>query len=158
MNLQLKDWKCVYACMLSFYSNEYCEQPDMWFTGAEMIPAWNIISRFRVLFSATFFLPPWVFTHIKSIQVGIRVCLMSSSEVYSSERTGYTEHEGKLWNWAGMVAMNNVEGWLPGFMVWDPAPNPPPSGPSSFLLCTVVYTWATMNHICWKKRGRTMKQ
>lgn len=64
----------------------------------------------------------------------------------------------KQWNWAGMVAVNNAGGRLPGFMVWDPAPNPPPLGPSSFLRCTVVYTWATMNHSCWKKRGRTMKQ
>lgn len=35
---------------------------------------------------------------------------------------------------------------------------PPPPGPSSFLRCTVVYTWATTNHVWWKKRGRTMKQ
>ena len=35
---------------------------------------------------------------------------------------------------------------------------PPPPSPSSFLRCTVVYTWATMNHVCWKKQGRTIKQ
>lgn len=28
-----------------------------------------------------------------------------------------------------MVAVNNEGGRLPGFMVWDPAPNPPPLGP-----------------------------
>lgn len=37
-------------------------------------------------------------------------------------------------------------------------PNPPPLAASSFLPCTVVYTWATVEHICQAKRGRTMKQ
>lgn len=61
-------------------------------------------------------------------------------------------------NWAGMATVNNARGRLPGFMVWDPAPNPPLLAASSFLRCTVVYTWATMKHIGWEKRGRTMKQ
>lgn len=37
-------------------------------------------------------------------------------------------------------------------------PNPPPLAASSFLPRTVVYTWATVEHICRAKRGRTMQQ
>lgn len=58
-----------------------------------------------------------------------------------------------------MATVNNARGRLPGFLRSEILPpNPPPLAASSFLPSTVVYTWATVEHICRAKRGRTMKQ
>lgn len=73
---------------------------------------------------------------------GIHVCQQPLLPPEDRDRMPWPQGENGQ-NRAGRVAGNNAGGRLPCFMVWDPAPNPPPS-PSSFLQCTVVYTWATI--------------
>lgn len=89
---------------------------------------------------------------------GIMFVWWTTTTLTASKKTGYTELREKTvklgWNGGGEQCRRAAV----RFYGLGSCSQPPPPGPSSFLRCTVVYTWATMNHICWKKRGRTMKQ
>lgn len=163
VDIRLRGGKSRYVfIVLLLHCNVCCMQPGMSPTG----PAQACIKLYNQLvylfISAASFLPATISMarRTKARRAALlctHVCLLNDN-IYSLQKGQDTQSTGrKQWNRAGMAVVNNAGGQLPGFMVWDPAPNPPPPGPSSFLRCTVVYTWATMNHIFWDKRGRTMR-
>lgn len=93
--------------------------------------AWDFISWLRVLFV----FEPSSFLHESWWQEQRQMSPAWSGSLFgwwattttfiASEKHRIHRAEGrKQWNWAGTVALNNAEGRLPGFMVWDPAPNP----------------------------------
>lgn len=123
----LKGWNCIYVFnVLSVHCNTCCIQPNMCLIWA----MWRLCETYIIrLFICFLALPSsclqessWQ-RHISSL-VGIHVCLMNNNNIYCLFKGQDTESTGrKQWNWAGMV-VNNAGGRLPGFMVWDPAPNP----------------------------------
>lgn len=85
--------------------------------------------------------------------------VMNNNNICCLWRTGYTQHrEQNSETGLSGAAGEQCRRAAARFYGLGSCSQPPPPGPSSFLRCTVVYTWATMNHVCWKKRGSTMKQ
>lgn len=157
---QLKGRNCVYVYIVLPVQCNMLHAT--WYVSdwAHMMPVSNSICSFAFQHNR---LPAFKSLHGKNkgrqaAWSGFMFVWWTTTTFTASERTGYTEHREKTvkpgWNGGGEQCRRAAA----RFYGLGSCSQPPPPGPSSFLRCTVVYTWATMNRVCWKKRGRTMKQ
>lgn len=120
----------------------------------------NFITRlFMSSFNTTFFLPSEVFMlWTKADKKPDQDSCLSTTFTASDKGAGCTEHGEKtlkigLQRWRRTMQEGGCQVLWSGILL--PTPTKSPFLPA---MHTVVYTWATINQVCWKNPGRTIKQ